>query len=121
MMTRLSDWIGRNQNLLFAAALIAVVFMIFVPLPTPLVDGLLLVSIGVSVTVLLATVYVREPLRFSSFPSMLLVVTAFRLSLSIATTRLVLTDAHEKGTLAAGRIVRAFGEFVGGNEPVVGF
>src|SRR6185436_11464122 len=116
-----TDWMRKNQDLLFVAAILAAVLMIFVPLPAAVIDLMLVVSIAVSVQMLLSTIYAKEPAKFTAFPSLLLAVTAFRLSLGIATTRLVLTHAHDQGTLAAGHVVRSFGEFVAGKEPVAGF
>lgn len=112
---------GRNPETVLGAGLAAVIVAIFVPLPSALLDLLLVASIGGSVLILLAAVRVREPLEFAAFPSVLLVATAFRLSLNVATTRLVLGGAHLEGTNAAGQVVRLFGEMVGGNDIVVGF
>ena len=69
---------------------------------------------------LLTTIYVRTPLEFSIFPSLLLATTLFRLVLNVATTRLILTRAGTDGLLAAGEVIRAFGEFVAGDNVVVG-
>ena len=115
------SFIRKNKDLAFVAALVAVIAVVFVPLPTPLMDLALVVSMALSLLTLLAVVYAREPLKFSALPSVLLLTTAFRLALNIATTRLILTNAGTDGTLAAGRVVRAFGEFVGGSEIGVGF
>lgn len=112
---------AEQKDLLFVAGVVASLMVIFVPLPTPVVDLLLVLSVAVSLLTLLAVIYVRVPIQFSTFPSLLLLTTAYRLSLNVATTRLILTDAKTEGTLAAGRVVRSFGEFVAANEPVVGF
>jgi flagellar biosynthesis protein FlhA len=66
-------------------------------------------------------IYIREPIRFSVFPSVLLMTTAYRLALNIATTRQILGNAGHDGTQAAGKVVEAFGNFVAGKEPVIGF
>jgi len=113
--------VSDSRDLWFVAGVIAVVAVIFVPLPTPIMDFALVCSIALALLSLLAVVYAKEPSKFSVFPSLLLLTTAYRLALNVATTRLILTDAKTEGTLAAGRVVRSFGEFVAGNEPVVGF
>jgi flagellar biosynthesis protein FlhA len=117
----MADGMAKHRDILFVAGLLGLLFVVFVPLPTPLIDLLLVGSIALSVLVLLAAVYVREPVGFSVLPSALLLLTAYRLALNIATTRLILGTAHEQGTGAAGQVVRAFGEFVGGQDLIVGF
>lgn len=121
MIGRMADKLAKHRDLLFVAGLLGLLFVVFVPLPTPLIDLLLVGSIALSVLVLLAAVTVREPVGFSVLPSALLLLTAYRLALNIATTRLILGTAHERGTGAAGQVVRAFGEFVGGQDLIVGF
>ena len=83
-------------------------------------DVLLACNITLAVIVLLTTIYVRTPLEFSVFPSLLLATTLARLVLNVATTRLILTCAQLDGPLAAGHVVKAFGEFVAGDQLVVG-
>ena len=100
--------------------IIASVLVIMVPMPPGLLDVLLAANITLAVIVLLTTIYIRTPLEFSIFPSLLLATTLARLVLNVATTRLVLTRAGADGLLAAGHVVKAFGEFVAGNELVVG-
>ena len=100
--------------------IIASVLVIMVPLPPALLDVMLAANITLAVIVLLTTIYIRTPLEFSIFPSFLLATTLARLVLNVATTRLVLTRAGIDGLLAAGHVVKAFGEFVAGNELVVG-
>jgi flagellar biosynthesis protein FlhA len=85
-----------------------------VPLPSALMDLLLSANITIAVIMLLTTIYVRTPLEFSIFPSLLLATTLFRLVLNVATTRLILTRAGADGALAAGGVVKTFGEFVTG-------
>ncbi|MCH2585299.1 MAG: flagellar biosynthesis protein FlhA, partial [Planctomycetes bacterium] len=94
--------------------------VILVPLAPMLVDSLLIINITISLLVLMRAASVTRPLDFSVFPSLLLVVTFARLSLNIATTRLILGNAAE-GPLAAGKVVQTFGSFVGGDNLVVGF
>ncbi|MCE5302720.1 MAG: flagellar biosynthesis protein FlhA [Planctomycetaceae bacterium] len=104
----------RIQDLILPIAVIASVLVIVTPLPAGLMDLLLSANITVAVIMLLTTIYVRTPLEFSVFPSLLLVTTLFRLVLNVATTRLILTRASQDGLLAAGGVVRTFGEFVTG-------
>jgi flagellar biosynthesis protein FlhA len=111
---------ARAQDLILPLGLIASVLVILVPLPPSLMDLLLSANITVAVIMLLTTIYVRTPLEFSIFPSLLLATTLFRLVLNVATTRLVLTRGGSAGLLAAGEVVRTFGEFVAGNNIVVG-
>src|SRR5688572_18194431 len=118
---RMTDGVTRHRDLLFVAGLLGILFVVFVPLPTPLIDLLLVGSMALSVMVLLGAVYAKEPAGFSVLPSALLLLTAYRVALNIATTRLILSSAHEHGTSAAGQVVRAFGEFVGGADLIVGF
>jgi flagellar biosynthesis protein FlhA len=91
-----------------------------VPLPAALMDVLLAANITVAVLVLLTTIYVRTPLEFSVFPSLLLATTLARLVLNVATTRLVLTRAGSDGLEAAGHVVASFADFVAGDKIVVG-
>ncbi len=115
-MSRFSRW----QDLVLPLGLIASVLVILVPLPAHLMDVLLAANVAVSVIVLLTTVYVRTPLEFNIFPSLLLATTLFRLVLNVASTRLILTRAGDDGMLAAGGVIKAFGEFVAGDQLVVG-
>jgi len=105
---------NRLKELILPSALIVGVLVILVPLPKGLMDLLLACNITLSVIMLLTAVYVRTPLEFSIFPSLLLTTTLFRLVLNVATTRLILTRAASDGMLAAGGVVKAFGEFVTG-------
>jgi flagellar biosynthesis protein FlhA len=115
-MSRFSRW----QDFVLPLALIASVLVIIVPLPPAMLDVLLAANITLSVIVLLTTIYVRTPLEFSIFPSMLLATTLGRLVLNVASTRLILTHAGKDGVLAAGGVIRSFGEFVAGDQLVVG-
>ncbi|MEX2176759.1 MAG: flagellar biosynthesis protein FlhA [Pirellulaceae bacterium] len=115
-MTRFSNW----KDLVLPVGLIASVLVILIPMPPYVMDVLLAANVAVSVIVLLTTVYVRTPLEFSIFPSLLLATTLGRLVLNVASTRLILTHAGEDGMLAAGGVIKAFGEFVAGDQLVVG-
>ncbi|HEY4308116.1 MAG TPA: flagellar biosynthesis protein FlhA [Pirellulales bacterium] len=112
--------LARLTTLILPAGLVASLLVILVPMPPALMDLLLSVNIAVAVVMLLTTVYVRSPLEFSVFPSLLLATTLGRLVLNIATTRLILTRADSYGLDAAGGVVRSFGEFVAGDRIAVG-
>ncbi|WP_020408634.1 type III secretion system export apparatus subunit SctV [Hahella ganghwensis] len=106
--------IARRKDIMFALMLVAIIFMMILPLPTALVDVLIGINMGLAVVLLMVAVYLGSPLEFVAFPSVLLVTTLFRLSLSITTTRLILLQAD------AGSIIEAFGGFVVGGNLVVG-
>jgi len=105
----------RHSDIIVAGAVIGMVVMMVIPIPTFLLDILLTVNITFALIVLLVSMYNNEPLQFSSFPSLLLIMTIFRLSLNVSSTRLVLLDGF------AGQIIEKFGQFVLGGNPVVGF
>ena len=114
-----TDWIRRGQDLVLPLAIIASVLVILVPLPPVLLDVLLSANVALSVIVLLTTIYVRTPLDFSIFPTVLLATTLARLVLNVATTRLVLTHGARDGLDAAGGVITAFAEFVAGEGKIV--
>ncbi len=97
----------------------AVVVLMIVPLPPMLLDLLLSIDIGLAVVLLLTAIYVRQPVDFSVFPSLLLLLTLVRLSLNVASTRLVLMNGAD-GVEAAGSVIMAFGQYVVGGNFVVG-
>jgi len=101
-------------------AAVALVFVMLVPVPALVLDVLLATSIAVSVLVLLSAVQILRPTQFSVFPSLLLLLTLFRLSLNLASSRRILLHGNE-GAAAAGRVIEAFGQFVVGGNYVVGF
>jgi flagellar biosynthesis protein FlhA len=103
-----------HSNIIMALGLVAVLATLMIPLPTPLLDLFLACSISLSVAVLIVTLSSRESLELSTFPSLLLFVTLFRLSLNVASTRLILLQGD------AGRIIQTFGHFVAGGSLVVG-
>ena len=107
------------SHLLVPLALLAVVLLMVVPLPPLLLDLLLSIDIGLAVVLLLTVVYVKNPVEFSVFPSLLLLLTLLRLSLNVAATRLILMHGHE-GVESAGHVIMAFGQFVVGGNYVVG-
>ncbi len=104
---------GRN-DLVLAGLLVSIIGLIILPMPTPLVDFLIALNMGISTILLMTSIYLKSPLEFSSFPGVLLITTLFRLALSITTTRLILLQAD------AGEIVYTFGNFVVGGNLVVG-
>jgi len=110
---RLSEWI-------MPVAAVALIFVMLVPLPSLLLDILLAVSITTAVLVLLSAIQILRPAQFSVFPSLLLLLTLFRLSLNLASSRRILLHGNE-GVSAAGRVIEAFGSFVVGGNYVVGF
>jgi flagellar biosynthesis protein FlhA len=108
------------QNMILPGAIVGSVLVILVPMPAAVMDVLLASNIAIAVLILLTTIYVRTPLEFSVFPSLLLAVTLGRLVLNVATTRLILTHADSQGLLAAGGVVKSFSQFVAGDKIVVG-
>ena len=109
-----SSFAARAADLVLAGIVVLVVGMMIVPLPTPVLDVLLASNIAASIVLLLVAVHVPDALSFASFPTLLLVTTLFRLALNVSSTRLVLLQAD------AGRVIRAFGEFVVQGDYAVG-
>lgn len=109
-----------NFDVLMPLGVLSVVIIMVLPMPAPLLDILLTISISLSVIILLVSLYILEPLEFSTFPSVLLITTLFRLSLNVATTRRILLFGSE-GPSAAGKVIQSFGQFVVGGNFVVGF
>jgi flagellar biosynthesis protein FlhA len=112
-------FIAKNSDVLMAVAVICILAFMVMPLPTLLLDLLLSFSITFSLIIILASMYVQHPLELSAFPSILLLVTLFRLALNVASTRVILLHGNE-GTLAAGKVIKAFGGFVVGGNYLVG-
>jgi len=108
-----------KSQLAMPIAIIVILVAIIIPLPTIVLDVLISANIALSVVILLAAVYLLNPVGFSSFPSILLLTTLFRLSLNIASTRLILLNGSQ-GMTAAGDVIRAFGQFVVGGNYAVG-
>ncbi len=100
--------------------ILASVLLIYLPLPAPVLDFFLAANLGVSALILLTAVFVRSPLEFSLFPALLLVTTLARIALNVATTRLILARGPIDHELAAGYVVRGFGEFVANDYLAVG-
>jgi flagellar biosynthesis protein FlhA len=106
-------------ELVIPLAFVVVVVVMLIPLPPPLLDLLLTFNISLSLIILLVAMYTVRPLEFSTFPSVLLVTTLFRLSLNVASTRLILLHGAD-GPASAGHVIQAFGNFVVGGSYVVG-
>lgn len=111
--------ISNNTDLLMAFGVIGVLAVMIIPLPPTLLDILLAFNITLSLIILLIAMYTLKPLEFSVFPTVLLVTTLFRLSLNVASTRLILLRGDE-GVRAAGEVIMAFGSFVVGGNYAVG-
>lgn len=109
----------KNVDLLVALTLMAILAVMLVKLPPFLLDIALTLSLTSSILILLVSLYTKKALDFSVFPSLLLLSTLFRLSLNVATTRIVLSDGHN-GASAAGAVIHAFGSFVVGDNYVIG-
>ncbi len=105
----------RNSDVILAISVIVILTLMVIPLPTWTLDVFLTVSISSALVVLMITMYIVRPLDFAVFPGMLLILTLFRLSLNIASTRLILGQAY------AGKVIEAFGTFVVKGNYVVGF
>ncbi|MBZ0156349.1 MAG: flagellar biosynthesis protein FlhA [Alphaproteobacteria bacterium] len=110
----------KRSDLLLAMGIVVILVFMIIPLPPLLLDLSLSFSITLSLVVLLVSSYIRRPLDFSVFPSILLVATLMRLSLNIASTRLILMYG-DQGVEAAGKVIKSFGEFVLGGNFVIGF
>src|SRR2546423_5931783 len=114
--------IHANRGMILPMALACLLLVILIPLPTMVLDLLLIMNLTLSVIVLVTTIYVKSPLEFAVFPSLLLAVTLFRLVLNVATTRLILTASGTPAQAqhAAGQVVLAFSEFVTRGQLAVG-
>ncbi|HVO03016.1 MAG TPA: flagellar biosynthesis protein FlhA [Candidatus Cybelea sp.] len=109
----------RRGEILLALGLMAVLTVLILPLPPWLLDISLACSLTFAVLILMVVLLIERPLDFSTFPTVLLIVTMLRLSLNLASTRLILTHGHE-GTDAAGHVIQAFGGFIMGGNYVIG-
>ena len=113
-LARALVYLSGRTDLIVAILMLVAIIMIIIPLPTWLVDGLIAINISVSMLILLVVFYIARPVEFSSFPSVILIATLFRLAITITTSRLILLQAD------AGEIVSAFGNFVIGGDIAVG-
>ena len=121
LMNKVGTWeASKLRPLLLPVAAISMIFVMLIPIPSFVLDLLLAASITASVIVFLTAVQIRRAVDFSVFPTLLLLLTMFRLSLNLASSRMILLHGHE-GTHAAGSVIEAFGQFVVGGNYVVGF
>ncbi|MBI2308418.1 MAG: flagellar biosynthesis protein FlhA [Rhodocyclales bacterium] len=113
-MKALRQVLGRNADMLMVIGMIGILVVLFAPIPPRALDFLLLLNLSFALLLLLMTFYVGKPVEFSTFPSLLLIATLFRLSLNIAATRLILSNGD------AGRVIGAIGSFVVQGNYVIG-
>ncbi|MCK4257455.1 MAG: flagellar biosynthesis protein FlhA [Halanaerobiales bacterium] len=109
------QFINKYSDIIFAVALVTIVMMFIIPLPSVILDLLLTLNISLALSILVISVFIVEPLEFSVFPSLLLFATLFRLALNVSSTRLILGQGY------AGKIILGFGTYVIGGNYVVGF
>jgi flagellar biosynthesis protein FlhA len=110
---------AKQGDVLLAAGVVVILFVMLVPLPTIFIDLLLTFSISMSFVVLVTSMFMKSPMEFSIFPSLLLVMTLLRLALNVATTRVILLHGKD-GQGAAGQVIESFGQFVVGGNFVIG-
>ncbi len=106
-------------HLIIPVAVMGILVVMVLPMPTMVMDLLISLNITLSIIILLVSMYILQPVHFSVFPSLLLIVTLFRLALNVASTRLILLHGSE-GEDAAGRVIQSFGQFVVGGNYFVG-
>jgi len=109
----------KRGDLALAFGVLTILVVLILPLPAVVLDLFLAISITLSILILMTALFIQAPLEFSSFPTVLLISTMLRLSLNMASTRLILSHGHE-GTAAAGHVIEAFGNFVMGGNFVIG-
>ncbi|WP_424627848.1 flagellar biosynthesis protein FlhA [Bradyrhizobium sp. SYSU BS000235] len=109
----------KRGDLALAFGVLTILVVLILPLPSMVLDFFLAISITLSILILMTALFIQAPLEFSAFPTVLLISTMLRLSLNMASTRLILSHGHE-GTAAAGHVIEAFGNFVMGGNFVIG-
>src|SRR4051812_7676072 len=109
----------KRGDLALAVGILTILVVLILPLPSVVLDLFLAISIILSILILMTALFIQAPLEFSSFPTVLLIATMLRLSLNLASTRLILAHGHE-GTAAAGHVIEAFGNFVMSGNFVIG-
>jgi flagellar biosynthesis protein FlhA len=114
LMDSLRRVLGQNSDIAMVILVVGILFMLFAPIPAPLLDFLILANFSFALLILLLTFYITKPVDFSTFPSILLIATLFRLGLNISATRLILRDAD------AGQVIGAIGSYVVGGNYVIG-
>lgn len=113
-MKALQQFFGKHSDVAMVLLVLGILVVLFAPIPSPVLDFLILTNFSFALLILLLTFYMERPVEFSTFPSLLLVVTLFRLSLNVAATRLILSDGD------AGRVISAVGAYVVGGNYVIG-
>ncbi|MEC4684737.1 MAG: flagellar biosynthesis protein FlhA [Nitrospirota bacterium] len=113
------NFLKNRSDMALALSMVVVLGIMLLPVPAFALDIFLSISVSIAIVILLTSVYIKKPLDFSVFPSLLLMVTLYRLSLNIATTRIILLKGNE-GAEAAGRVIKSFGNFVVGGNYAVG-
>ncbi|RXH40532.1 flagellar biosynthesis protein FlhA [Bradyrhizobium zhanjiangense] len=109
----------KRGDIALALGILTILVVLILPLPAIVLDLFLAISITLSILILMTSLFIQAPLEFSAFPTILLISTMLRLSLNMASTRLILSHGHE-GTAAAGHVIEAFGSFVMGGNFVIG-
>ncbi|MCK5267468.1 MAG: flagellar biosynthesis protein FlhA [Spirochaetes bacterium] len=115
-MAEKKSLLAKRTDVLLAVAVVAVIFMLIIPIPALMLDGLIAVNLMFSLVVILTVMYMKNAAEFSVFPSLLLMTTVFRLAINVSSTRMILTE----GTSFDSKIIKAFGDFVVGGNYVVG-
>jgi len=110
---------SKQGDILLAAGVVLILFVMLIPLPSVFLDVMLAFNISFALVILITTMFMKSPLEFSIFPSLLLITTLLRLALNVASTRLILLNG-DQGTAAAGHVIQAFGNFVVGGNYAIG-
>ena len=118
-LTPVLELIVRSRDLSIVFFVMAILAIIIVPLPSAMLDFMLSISISIAVLVILISLYIPKPTDLTTFPTLILIITLFRLSLNVATTRMILSHGHE-GPDAVSDIISSFGDFVIGGNYVIG-
>ncbi len=118
-LSRLLEGLGKSKDFTLIFFVIAIIAIIIVPLPSSVLDLFLTISIAISVLVIMISLYIPKPTDLTTFPTLILIITLYRLSLNIATTRMILSHGHE-GPEAVSDIITSFGQFVVGGNYVIG-
>ena len=113
-MNAVQRFLAKHSDIAIVLMVLGVLVVLFAPIPSPLLDFLILLNFSFALLILLLTFYMARPVEFSTFPSLLLIATLFRLSLNVAATRLILSDGD------AGRVIAAIGSYVVGGNYVIG-
>lgn len=109
----------KSKDLTIVVFIVAILAIIIVPLPSPVLDFFLVISLSISVLIILISLYIPKPTDLTTFPTLILIITLYRLALNISTTRMILTNGHH-GPDAVSEIISSFGQFVVGGNYVIG-